>query len=146
MASSSSLAGLLLSQKSAISSFAFFASAFALSSFALLSQSLGTCQESCSIAPCSIWDACKGPAAATALASVSMNPFKVLTCIKSFKCSWDGRAVLQSVERLDVSIGRFVRVSDMHCARASPAIAVLDGFLYAIGGFDGNDWLSDVSP
>jgi len=50
------------------------------------------------------------------------------------------------VERLDVSIGRFVRVSDMHCARASPAIAVLDGFLYAIGGFDGNDWLSDVSP
>jgi hypothetical protein len=58
--------------------------------------------------------------------------------------SWDGRAVLQSVERLDVSIGRFVRVSDMHCGRASPALAVLDGFLYAIGGFDGNDWLADV--
>ena len=57
---------------------------------------------------------------------------------------WDGRAVLQSVERLDVSIGRFVRVSDMNIARASPALAVLDGFLYAIGGFDGNDWLRDV--
>lgn len=87
-----------------------------------------------------------GQGTATSLASVSMNPFKLLTCIKSLECSWDGRAVLQSVERLDVSIGRFVRVSDMHCARASPAIAVLDGFLYAIGGFDGNDWLADVSP
>lgn len=57
---------------------------------------------------------------------------------------WDGRSVLQSVERLDVSIGRFVRVSDMHLARASPALAVLDGFLYAIGGFDGSDWLREV--
>lgn len=76
---------------------------------------------------------------------VSMNPFKHSPASNSLKCSWDGRSVLQSVERLDVSIGRFVRVSDMHCARASPAIAVLDGFLYAIGGFDGNDWLSDVS-
>ena len=58
---------------------------------------------------------------------------------------WDGRSVLQSVERLDVSIGRFVRVADMNVARASPALAVLDGFLYAIGGFDGNDWLREVS-
>ena len=48
------------------------------------------------------------------------------------------------MERLDASIGRFVRVSDMHFARASPALAVLDGFLYAIGGFDGSDWLREV--
>ena len=43
-----------------------------------------------------------------------------------------------------MSIGRFVRVSDMNFARASPALAVLDGFLYALGGFDGNDWLREV--
>eukprot|EP00960_Hanusia_phi_P040142 754272-Hanusia_phi.AAC.1 len=54
---------------------------------------------------------------------------------------WDGRSVLSSVERLDVSLGRWVRVADLRIPRASPALAVLDGFLYVMGGFDGQDWL-----
>jgi hypothetical protein len=32
---------------------------------------------------------------------------------------------------------RWVRIADMRVPRASPALAVLGGFLYAIGGFNG---------
>ena len=39
-----------------------------------------------------------------------------------------------------------MRAADMRVARASAAVVALDGYLYAVGGFDGADWLHQARP
>lgn len=48
------------------------------------------------------------------------------------------------VKRYDPSIQRWIRVASMGTKRLGVAVAVLDGYLYAIGGSDGQCPLSTV--
>ena len=52
-------------------------------------------------------------------------------------------ATLSSVERFDPVSGLWGAVNDMNTARDSCGVAVLDGKLYASGGFDGGGALTD---
>jgi len=48
------------------------------------------------------------------------------------------------VERLDLDQGRWVLMEPMLSRRSTLGVAVLNGFLYAVGGFDGTNGLDTV--
>ena len=50
----------------------------------------------------------------------------------------------RSVEQLDLEQGRWVPVESMLSRRSTLGVAVLDGCLYAVGGFDGTNGLDTV--
>ena len=50
----------------------------------------------------------------------------------------------RSVEQLDLEQGRWVPVESMLSRRSTLSVAVLDGCLYAVGGFDGTNGLDTV--
>ena len=50
----------------------------------------------------------------------------------------------RSVEKLDLEQGRWVPVESMLSRRSTLGVAVLDGCLYAVGGFDGTNGLDTV--
>lgn len=45
--------------------------------------------------------------------------------------------MLKSVERYDLRLDEWTPVPEMSVCRSGPGIAVLDGVMYVIGGFDG---------
>ena len=50
----------------------------------------------------------------------------------------------RTVERLDLDQGRWVLMEPMLSRRSTLGVAVLKGFLYAVGGFDGTNGLDTV--
>ena len=48
------------------------------------------------------------------------------------------------MEKLDLEQGRWVPVKSMLSRRSTPGVAVLDGCLYPVGGFDGTNGLDTV--
>ena len=50
----------------------------------------------------------------------------------------------RSVEKLDLDEGRWVHVEPMLSRRSTLGVAVLNGQLYAVGGFDGTNGLDTV--
>ena len=48
------------------------------------------------------------------------------------------------MEKLDLEQGRWVPVESMLSRRSTLGVAVLDGCLYAVGGFDGTNGLDTV--
>lgn len=50
----------------------------------------------------------------------------------------------RTVERLDLDQGRWVLMEPMLSRRSTLGVAVLNGFLYAVGGFDGTNGLDTV--
>ena len=52
------------------------------------------------------------------------------------------REIVFLVSRYDPSLQRWLRVASMGTKRLGVAVAVLDGYLYAIGGSDGQSPLS----
>lgn len=48
------------------------------------------------------------------------------------------------MERLDLDQGRWVLMEPMLSRRSTLGVAVLNGFLYAVGGFDGTNGLDTV--
>ena len=50
----------------------------------------------------------------------------------------------RSVEQLDLEQGHWVPVESMLSRRSTLGVAVLDGCLYAVGGFDGTNGLDTV--
>ena len=54
------------------------------------------------------------------------------------------RYALRSVERYDPATGVWEAVASMHKRRCDAGVAVLDGRLYAVGGYDGTTYFSSV--
>ncbi len=51
---------------------------------------------------------------------------------------------LSSVERCSVHDGKWLPCAPMTTTRYGFAAVALDGFIYCIGGYDGETWLSSV--
>lgn len=60
------------------------------------------------------------------------------------KIDYLGASCLSSVERYDPLVGVWSSVQEMESRRRYCRLAVLEGCLYAIGGYDGSNYQSSV--
>ena len=72
-----------------------------------------------------------------------MSTEALATCFLIFP-SIDCFVLYRSVERLDLEQERWIQSEPMLSRRSTLGVAVLNGEIYAVGGFDGNNGLDTV--